>query len=128
MAFISATLAEIKGDGSTVVNSYYRYKEYTLKFYYAATTGGTATDTDGDASTYDSVKIVGGSTTYFGRSSGTNTDVDVTQLDKMYSKDTEWGEVTELPTLNQTGLNRNYDTGSEVFSHKTRRLTAAWEK
>lgn len=30
---------EVKGDGSTVVNVYYDRKEYTLKFYYARSTG-----------------------------------------------------------------------------------------
>ena len=36
----------IAGNGTSVVNVYYRYKEYTLRFYYAATTGGTRNDAD----------------------------------------------------------------------------------
>lgn len=103
----------IEGDGSSVVDVYYQYRQYTLKFYYAATVGGTDTDGDGiNDSDFDSVKIVGGSTYYFGYQLGTNTAEDEPQLEKMfYNNSSECGEVTQLPSLNTTGAARNYTKG-----------------
>lgn len=100
---------EIKGDGSAIVNVYYQYKEYTLKFYYAASETGT----DG-STTY---KIVGGSTYYFGRQNGVGGTADGPQLAHVPSS--EWGQVDELPTLNATGLSRNYTKGSLEYSDVT---------
>ena len=51
------TNVTIKGDNSTVFNVYYKRNEYTLKFYYAISSGS------GDDETY---YVVGGSTYYFG--------------------------------------------------------------
>lgn len=116
----------VKGDGSTVVNVYYQYKEYTLKFYYAATTGGTDADDSGviDPDEYTSVKIVGGSTYYFGHSLGTNTDDDLIQLQKMYSQSGQWGTVTELPTLTANdGARRGYTLGTLVDNSGTTAVT-----
>ena len=113
---------KVEGDGSTVVNVYYQYKEYTLKFYYAATTGGEDKDNNGiiDADEYDSVKIVGGSTYYFGYHYGTNTADDKTQLKKMYGTSSEWGEVDELPTLTEDdGAKRGYTLGTLVDDQGT---------
>lgn len=39
---------EVSGDGSTRINVYYDRKEFTLKFFYAKTTGGTVTETNGE--------------------------------------------------------------------------------
>lgn len=111
LEFLSAESAIVEGDGSTIVNIYYQYKEYTLKFYYAATEGGTESDADGDAATYDSIKIVGGSTYYFGNSKGPNTSNDETLLTNMYNTASEWGAVDELPLLNEKGEARNYTKG-----------------
>ena len=36
--FTTDTGIEIKGDGTSIVNVYYQYKRYTLKFYYASST------------------------------------------------------------------------------------------
>ena len=99
---------EIKGDGSAIVNVYYRHKEYTLKFYYAASTG------TGNNITY---KIVGGSTYFFGRQKGVGGTADGPQLANVPSS--EWGQVDELPTLNATGLSRNYTEGSLEYSDVT---------
>lgn len=52
---------EVQGDGSTVVNTYYRYKKYTLKFYYAASDTTTV-----GATTTTTYKIIGGTSYYFG--------------------------------------------------------------
>lgn len=104
----------VEGDGSTVVNVYYQYKEYTLKFYYAATTGGTENDTDGDPSTYDSIKVVGGSTWDFGEDDVTGPD-DGPQLANVGG----WGFVDELPSLNATGQKKNYSTGELTYNNTT---------
>jgi len=113
----------VQGDGSTVVNVYYEYQEYTLKFYYAATTGGTADDQDNDASTYDTIKIVGGTTYYFGRS-GTNSAIDETLLENEYwNYSGEWGSISTLPTLNEEGARRKYTKGSVTYEHNSTNVT-----
>lgn len=102
----------VEGDGSTVVNVYYKPKEYTLRFYYAATTGtGTDKDGDGVAETYDSVKIIGGSTYSFGASSTTSTSDDATLLNAIFNPN-HAGTVTKLPQLNTEGKSRNYTLGT----------------
>lgn len=94
----------VEGDGSTVVNVYYQYKEYTLKFYYARTTGGTDTNGDGiPDSDFTSVQIPGGTTRPFGYRGGydmgasVDTDDDATLLKNVGS----WGTITDtaLPSL-----------------------------
>lgn len=106
---------EIKGDGSTTVNTYYRYKEYTLKFYYAAS----ETQTNGNT-TY---KIVGGTTYYFG-ANGPNTSNDEELLENEYwNYSGQWGTVDELPTLNTEGTARNYTLNSEKFTHNGTEVT-----
>ena len=107
----------IDGDGTSVVNVYYQYKQYTLKFYYAATTGGRDTDDDGVIDTYDSVKIVGGSTYYFGTLAPDTSD-DETLLESMYWNHSGlWGNVTALPTLNDRGMSRHYTIDSETYDY-----------
>jgi uncharacterized repeat protein (TIGR02543 family) len=101
----------VLGDGSTILNVYYKYKTYTLRFYYAATTGtGTDSDGDGVADSFASVKIIGGSTYSFGKS-GTNTANDETLLNAIFATD-QVGTVTKLPQLNATGKARNYTLGT----------------
>lgn len=118
----------VEGDGSTIVNVYYDRKDYTLRFYYAATTGtGTDTDDDGVADSFDSVKIIGGSTYSFG-ASGTNTSKDATLLDNIFKSD-QVGTVTKLPQLNATGKARNYTLGtleSNKISYHYIEFTAAY--
>ena len=108
----------IEGDGSSIVNVYYEYQEYTLKFYYAATTGGTDSDGDGiNDKDFDTIKVVGGSTYYFGRK-GDNSSDDETLLENEYwSHPDEWGAVDELPTLNAEGVSRNYTKGSVTYDY-----------
>lgn len=99
----------IKGDGSTVVNVYYNRNEYTLKFYYAASTGSGR-----NAKYY----VVGGSTYYFGASSSLEDSGGEVDLLNQYFATDYWfsaphsqiGEITELPTLNGKGIARGYDT------------------
>ena len=104
----------VKGDGSTVVNVYYKYKEYTLRFYYAASTG------TGNNTTY---KIVGGSTYYFGKHYGTDSAEDTDVLGHMWSASGQWGTVDELPTLNDKGADRNYTKGSVTYTHNYTQVT-----
>lgn len=109
----------VEGDGSTVVNVYYKPKEYTLRFYYAATTGtGTDEDSDGIAETYDSVKIIGGSTYSFGKD-GTNTSDDETLLNAIFNTATHAGTVTKLPQLNTEGKSRSYTLGTITSGYNT---------
>ena len=94
----------VEGDGSTVVNVYYEYREYTLRFYYARTQGGTDSEDDEDIipdAGFDKIEVVGGSTWKFGyngwyqdfRSQNTADD------DTLLKAVTEWGEITEFPQL-----------------------------
>lgn len=100
----------VEGDGSTAVNVYYTAKKYTLRFYYAATEGiGTDSDGDGYAETFDTVKIIGGSTYFFGASyPGDNVSDDLTLLNYNFSVygGSLVGTVTKLPQLNTEGKRR----------------------
>lgn len=113
----------VEGDGSTVVNVYYQYKEYTLRFYYAATEGGTSNDNDNDANTYDSIKIVGGTTYYFGYFGGNTSDDEKLLENEYFNYSGQWGSVSALPTLNDEGMKKNYTIGSETFLHNTTSVT-----
>ena len=74
----------VEGDGSTVVNVYYKHKTYTLRFYYARKSG----------STY---QVVGGSTWPFGYYRGNNTKT--TTVEEALAEVTAWGNVGEEPTV-----------------------------
>ena len=105
----------VEGDGSTVVNVYYQYKEYTLKFYYARTTGGTDSDGDGIEDTgFTTIQVVGGSTWNFGTSSFPGPE-DGPQLNNVGN----WGEITGFPTLNTKGTLRGYEKGKLVYNGYT---------
>lgn len=104
----------VEGDGSTVVNAYYQYKKYTLKFYYAATTGGTETDNDNDPNTYDTIRVVGGSTYAFGTS-----DVPGPEDGPQLANVGGWGDVDELPALNAEGEKRGYTKGTLTYNNTT---------
>ena len=88
----------IEGDGSSVVNVYYEYREYTLKFYYARTTGGTDGDDEDTIpdSNFSSIEVVGGTTWYFG-SQGYSSDTsnDATLLSEV----NDWGSIQSFPQL-----------------------------
>lgn len=90
----------VAGDGTTVVNVFYRPKEYTLRFYYAAK------ERDG------TWEIVGGSTYPFGHSSTVATDNDILLLDGEFNTEKSGiphvniGRVTALPQMNARGNSR----------------------
>ena len=96
----------VKGDGSSVVNVYYDRKEYTLKFYYAMSSGS------GDDITY---YIIGGSTYRFGSTATiSDTGDEIKLLDHYMSNYTsQRGTVDELPTLNANGAARSYKMGTD---------------
>ena len=100
---------QVEGDGSTVVNVYYRYKEYTLKFYYAMSSGS------GENTKY---YVIGGSTYYFGANATVGDNDKGNEIillnDYMYWHKNERGEVDELPRLNSTGQSRGYSTGYDT--------------
>lgn len=97
----------VEGDGSTVVNVYYKPKEYTFKFYYAFENVTDAT-----------YWVIGGTTYYFGGgkdaapSTGTDTNSEIALLRQyLDGQKSNIGQVDELPKLNQTGASRNYTLG-----------------
>ena len=94
---------KIKGDGSSVVNVYYNRKAYTMKFYYAISSGS------GENIKY---YVVGGTTYFFAKNSVASArSSEIALLDQyMKSHRNICGEVSE-PTLNTEGLSRNYGTG-----------------
>lgn len=103
---------EVLGDGTTVINIYYTRKEYTLKFYYAMSTG------EGEGATW---YVIGGSTYY-----ATNYDIkwndnrdNILQMLEKYvpggGAHSQAGLSTE-PTLNAKGTSRSYVKGSDKYS------------
>ncbi len=93
----------VDGDGSTVVNIYYHRKEYTLKFYYARYKNG-------------NYGIVGGSTWYFAWSNNSNDNL-AAQFENV--PESQWGNIVALPSFNELGLKRNYQTGEETYNNVT---------
>lgn len=114
----------IEGDGSTTVNIYYTRKSYTLRFYYAKEYVSAEDTVNSPANPSDTpvYSVVGGSTRPFGfyQETGScarpkkdgNTVNDVESL--LYNvKSGDWGEVAELPTIQQpTGTAYTYTIGT----------------
>ena len=104
VTYTTDTNVTIKGDGSSVVNVYYRYEEYTLKFYYAVSRDANSDGTD------DTFTVVGGSTYYFGANAYSTTDkTDDQALIQQYTAgglNNEIGNVKTLPQLNALGQAR----------------------
>ncbi len=82
----------IEGDGTTVINVYYRHKEYTLRFFYARK------DSEGI------YEVVGGTTYNFGdfadKNSINNEDA-WAAVPTLLNNTTEWGKVKDLPALKE---------------------------
>lgn len=93
----------VEGDGSTVVNVYYKRKEYTMKFYYAK-----SIEMDGRKLYY----VAGGSTWAFATCGSTD-------IATMLGSVGAWGEVANQPTLNTNGLQKGYETGEETYNGQT---------
>lgn len=114
----------IEGDGSTTVNIYYTRKSYTLRFYYAKEYVAANDTVNSPANPSDTpvYSVVGGSTRPFGFYQETGacarpqkdgkTVNDVESL--LYNvKSGDWGEVAELPTIQQpTGTAYTYTLGT----------------
>ena len=95
----------VSGDGSTVINVYYDRNTYTLKFYYAMSSG-------------TKYYVVGGTTYHFGGMNSTEESIrdDEIKLLDQYNTSTassQRGEVDELPTLNSIGSQRGYKQASD---------------
>ena len=103
----------VAGDGTSVINVYYNRKEYTLKFYYAMSSGS------GDTAKY---YVIGGTTYYFGVHDGSTASDkgdEISLLNQYMTGDdpgNQRGEVKSLPVLNEKGKNRNYTLGSDTSS------------
>ena len=100
----------VSNDGTTVLNVYFTRKEYTLKFYYAMSTG---------TGTNQKWYVIGGSTYY-----ATNYDTgsaDTSNILEMLERYTTYSNATKqlgecsAPTLNAKGTARNYTTDSEKY-------------
>lgn len=114
----------IEGDGSTTVNIYYTRKSYTLRFYYAKEYVPANDTVNSPANPSDTpvYSVVGGSTRPFGFYQETGACVrpqkdgktvnDVESL--LYNvRSGDWGEVAELPTIQQpTGTAYTYTLGT----------------
>ena len=114
----------IEGDGSTTVNIYYTRKSYTLRFYYAKEYVSANDTVNSPANPSDTpvYSVVGGSTRPFGFYQETGvcarpkkdgkTVNDVESL--LYNvRSGDWGEVAELPTIQQpTGTAYTYTIGT----------------
>lgn len=114
----------IEGDGSTTVNIYYTRKSYTLRFYYAKEYVPAKDTVNSPANPSDTpvYSVVGGSTRPFGFYQETGvcarpqkdgkTVNDVESL--LYNvRSGDWGEVAELPTIQQpTGTAYTYTLGT----------------
>lgn len=114
----------IEGDGSTTVNIYYTRKSYTLRFYYAKEYVPANDTVNSPANPSDTpvYSVVGGSTRPFGFYQETGSCVrpkkdgktvnDVESL--LYNVQSgDWGEVAELPTIQQpTGTAYTYTIGT----------------
>lgn len=114
----------IEGDGSTTVNIYYTRKSYTLRFYYAKEYVPANDTVNSPANPSDTpvYSVVGGSTRPFGFYQETGvcarpkkdgkTVNDVESL--LYNVQSgDWGEVAELPTIQQpTGTAYTYTLGT----------------
>ena len=95
----------VEGDGSTVVNVVYTRKVYTLKFFYAKS----EEKANGSTAYY----VVGGSTYYFGWE---DTADEQTMLEAENNVSNVWGQVEELPQLNENGQSRGYTLGMETYN------------
>ena len=105
---------KVAGDGSTVVNVYYKPKTYTLRFYYAAEEqNGTA-------------EIIGGSTYPFGHLNYATED-DILLLDHEFDAQKNGiahvnvGAVSALPALNEKGIGRSYRKDFEYSASSGRK-------
>ena len=87
----------VEGDGSTVVNVYYKHKTYTLRFYYAREKDGV-------------YQVVGGTTWPFGYYKDgdkyRNPNDRNTTVGDALGKVTEWGNVAEKPEVAEAKQNR----------------------
>ena len=104
---------KVAGDGSTVVNVYYKPKTYTLRFYYAAQEAN---------GTYE---VIGGSTYPFGHLDlATEDDIELLDHEFNYTKNNipniNVGAVTGRPQMNDRGNGRAYTTGTEYSASSSR--------
>ncbi len=89
----------VTADGKTVVNVYFRRREYNLRFFYARSSG------EGNNIQY---QVIGGSSYGFSQDKADTTDVLLGNIDQH----NPWGNVTALPTLN----NPTYADGTSYYT------------
>ena len=108
----NAETVTVAGDGSSVLNVYYKRNTYTLNFFYAKSTGSE------NSTAYS---VVGGTTYYFGNSGETHGSINAySTLEDLLAAtpEREWGKVQSKPTLNSMGADR-YTLGTKEFSGTT---------
>ena len=101
----------VEGDGSSVVNIYYSYRSYTMRFYYAR-----SKEVDGKTE----YSVVGGSTYYFG-GQGNYADYSVEQLLANVpdgQDNSQWGRVVDKPTIKDKYKDRYVTDNIEYNGYK----------
>lgn len=76
----------VNGDGSTVVNVYYKRHEYTLRFYYAREKNGI-------------YQVVGGTTYHFGNNGFSRPSTYTVENLLAQEPDSVWGKIKTLPAI-----------------------------
>ncbi|MBR5452932.1 MAG: hypothetical protein IKV54_02525, partial [Clostridia bacterium] len=95
----------VDGDGSTVVNVYYRYNQYKLRFIFAKT------DITSTIASNHTHWVVGGTTYPFG--TYIDQTAENTPLETLLENVTQWGQVTVKTTRN-TGMPITDGSGSQL--------------
>lgn len=114
-------------DGSSVLNVYFSRKEYTLRFYYAASVNKYSSYTKENI-TY---RVVGGTTYYFG-SLGNSTMDEVPLLDRYFVEGRDMrnqtGEVANKPTLKRVdhGYTEGTTSGANGYTYYYISFTAKY--
>lgn len=103
----------VQGDGTTILNVYYKRKEYNLKFYYAMTAETTDLTNYPDGHKY--IYVIGGSTWKFGGDAVAEIDRnnDLALLNWYMSTGSGRGTIKALPQLTEEGQKKGYTMGTE---------------
>ena len=123
--FENSSSVTVQPDGSSVLNVYFTRKEYTLRFYYAASANNKSDNTGNDITYY----VVGGTTYYFG-SWGNNSNDELPLLQRYFNvngaQHDQCGEVQNKPVLNKTGYTEGSISDSNGYTYYYISFTAKY--
>ena len=106
----------VQGDGTTILNVYYKRKEYNLRFYYAMTQ---ESKDPNDADGHEHIFVIGGSSHYFGSLANeiaSNLNDETAILNGYMSNGTamrQRGTVKALPELTDEAKQKGYTMDTE---------------